>query len=280
MSRDRAASISWWSTSIPFEETVAAGADYADGRRKHRHRRAGDDPRRRQEPCLCRPCVVDPADYPRGPRRAATRMPARSPTPCAGSWRPRRSRARPPMTPPSRPGLRASSGEPFPASRTFAGRLAATLRYGENPHQSGALYLGGEKRAGVATARQVQGKELSYNNINDTDAAYELAAEFDPAASAAVAIIKHANPCGVATAPTLAEAYRRALRLRSGLRLWRRDRAEPAARRGSGRVKSSRSSPRSSSRPTPARRREPSSRRRRTSACSSPALSPTRALPA
>jgi phosphoribosylaminoimidazolecarboxamide formyltransferase/IMP cyclohydrolase len=64
----------------------------------------------------------------------------------------------------------------------------------------------------VATARQLQGKELSYNNLNDTDAAYELAAEFDPVTSAAVAIIKHANPCGVAVAPTLTEAYRRALR--------------------------------------------------------------------
>jgi phosphoribosylaminoimidazolecarboxamide formyltransferase/IMP cyclohydrolase len=102
--------------------------------------------------------------------------------------------------------------EPFPASRSFAGRLAASLRYGENPHQAAALYLGGEKRAGVTTARQLQGKELSYNNINDTDAAYELVAEFDPSASAAVAIIKHANPCGVAVAATLAEAYRKAFR--------------------------------------------------------------------
>ena len=102
--------------------------------------------------------------------------------------------------------------EPFPARRSFAGRLSSTLRYGENPHQSGALYLGGERRAGAATARQLQGKELSYNNINDTDAAYELVAEFDPSASAAVAIIKHANPCGVAVAPTLAEAYRMAFR--------------------------------------------------------------------
>src|SRR4030095_11458087 len=66
-------------------------------------------------------------------------------------------------------------------------------------------------RTGVATARQLQGKELSYNNINDTDAAFELAAEFDPAAGPACAIIKHANPCGVATGKTLAEAYERAL---------------------------------------------------------------------
>ncbi len=102
--------------------------------------------------------------------------------------------------------------EPLPAWRGFAGRLGLSLRYGENPHQSAGLYLTGDTRLGVATARQVQGKELSYNNINDTDAAFELVAEFDPALSAAVAIVKHANPCGVAEAATLAEAYRLALR--------------------------------------------------------------------
>jgi phosphoribosylaminoimidazolecarboxamide formyltransferase/IMP cyclohydrolase len=85
------------------------------------------------------------------------------------------------------------------------------LRYGENPHQRAALYLTAETRPGVATARQVQGKELSFNNINDTDAAYELVAEFDPAESSAAAIIKHANPCGVALGETLLEAYEKAL---------------------------------------------------------------------
>ncbi|HYH71335.1 MAG TPA: bifunctional phosphoribosylaminoimidazolecarboxamide formyltransferase/IMP cyclohydrolase, partial [Methyloceanibacter sp.] len=87
-----------------------------------------------------------------------------------------------------------------PRTRTIAGELAQPLRYGENPHQWAAFYRTGERRFGVATAVQVQGKELSYNNINDTDAAYELVAEFDPAEAAAVAIIKHANPCGVAVA--------------------------------------------------------------------------------
>ncbi len=81
------------------------------------------------------------------------------------------------------------------------------MRYGENPHQAAGFYVTGDKRPGVATARQLQGKQLSYNNINDTDAAFELVAEFDPARSAAVAIIKHANPCGVADGATLAEAY-------------------------------------------------------------------------
>ena len=98
-----------------------------------------------------------------------------------------------------------------PRRRAFAGQLRQSLRYGENPHQEAAFYVTGEKRFGVATARQLQGKELSYNNINDTDAAYELVAEFDANASAACAIIKHANPCGVALGMTLAEAYAKAL---------------------------------------------------------------------
>ncbi len=105
-----------------------------------------------------------------------------------------------------------ATGEAFPAWRSFAGKLGSRLRYGENPHQSAALYLTGDRRPGVATARQVQGKELSYNNINDTDAAYELVAEFDPARTAAVAIIKHANPCGVAEGATIVDAYAMALR--------------------------------------------------------------------
>ena len=83
------------------------------------------------------------------------------------------------------------------------------MRYGENPHQKAAFYRTSEARPGVATARQLQGKELSYNNIADTDAAFELVAEF--ADRPAVAIIKHANPCGVAVGKDLSEAYQRAL---------------------------------------------------------------------
>ena len=98
-----------------------------------------------------------------------------------------------------------------PTWRAFGGKLVERLRYGENPHQHAAFYAGGAKRPGVASARQVQGKELSYNNINDTDAAYECVAEFDPHRTAAVAIVKHANPCGVAEGKTLLEAYRKAL---------------------------------------------------------------------
>ena len=97
-----------------------------------------------------------------------------------------------------------------PHRRAFAGQWKQTLRYGENSHQQAAFYTDGSNRPGVATAQQLQGKELSYNNINDTDAAFELVAEFDPAEGPAVAIIKHANPCGVAQGATLAEAYQKA----------------------------------------------------------------------
>lgn len=102
-------------------------------------------------------------------------------------------------------------GDTFPERLTLSGTRAEVLRYGENPHQEAAFYLTTPPRAGVATARQIQGKALSYNNLNDTDAAFELVSEFDPAVSPAIAIIKHANPCGVATGDTLAAAYEKAL---------------------------------------------------------------------
>lgn len=101
-------------------------------------------------------------------------------------------------------------GEETPRRRVFAGEVKQTLRYGENSHQKAAFYTDGSERPGVATATQLQGKELSYNNINDTDAAFELVAEFDPTETPAVAIIKHANPCGVATGASLVEAYQKA----------------------------------------------------------------------
>lgn len=101
----------------------------------------------------------------------------------------------------------AQLGEETPPWRAFGGKLKQTLRYGENPHQSAAFYVNGDQRPGVATARQLQGKELSYNNLADADAAIELIGEFDPKESAAVAIIKHANPCGVALGADLKSAY-------------------------------------------------------------------------
>ena len=101
-------------------------------------------------------------------------------------------------------------GVDTPRRRAIAGQLAQTLRYGENPHQSASFYTDGSDRPGVATAVQHQGKELSYNNINDTDAAFELVSEFLPADGPACAIIKHANPCGVARGNTLKDAYSKA----------------------------------------------------------------------
>jgi len=102
-------------------------------------------------------------------------------------------------------------GQFSPDRVSIGGQLAQTMRYGENPHQAAAFYRLPNPAVGVATATQLQGKELSYNNINDTDAAFELIAEFDPQAGPACAIIKHANPCGLATGSTLLEAYQRAL---------------------------------------------------------------------
>jgi phosphoribosylaminoimidazolecarboxamide formyltransferase/IMP cyclohydrolase len=107
--------------------------------------------------------------------------------------------------------LAGEIGEAQPSWRAVGGPLTEALRYGENPHQQAALYALPEARRGVVGARQVQGKQLSFNNINDTDAAFECVAEFDPARTAACVIVKHANPCGVAEGATLAEAYARAL---------------------------------------------------------------------
>ena len=98
-----------------------------------------------------------------------------------------------------------------PDYRAFGGRLAEALRYGENPHQAAAFYRAPVARFGVASARQLQGKQLSYNNINDTDAAYECVAEFDPRRTPACVIVKHANPCGVAEGASLLDTYRKAL---------------------------------------------------------------------
>ncbi len=105
--------------------------------------------------------------------------------------------------------LASEAGEDWPRRRVFAGWRIETLRYGENPHQAAAFYADGTARPGVATATLLQGKPLSYNNINDTDAAFELVAEFGQERPAA-AIVKHANPCGVALGATLAEAVTRA----------------------------------------------------------------------
>ena len=103
-----------------------------------------------------------------------------------------------------------SAAEAFPQTLRLSFQKALDLRYGENPHQKAAMYSDGSG-AGVANARQLQGKELSYNNIVDLQAAWDLAQEFDPNDAAVCAIIKHTNPAGAATGKTLAEAYKRAL---------------------------------------------------------------------
>ncbi|MET0371799.1 MAG: bifunctional phosphoribosylaminoimidazolecarboxamide formyltransferase/IMP cyclohydrolase [Sphingobium sp.] len=105
----------------------------------------------------------------------------------------------------------ADQGEAFPETLAMSSRLSTTLRYGENPHQSAALYLPlGPSANGIAQARQVQGKALSYNNYNDADAALELVSEFRDGPPTVV-IVKHANPCGVASADNLIDAYKAAL---------------------------------------------------------------------
>jgi phosphoribosylaminoimidazolecarboxamide formyltransferase/IMP cyclohydrolase len=105
----------------------------------------------------------------------------------------------------------ADQGERFPHTCTRASTLKMPLRYGENPHQQAALYLPvGPAARGIAQAEQVQGKELSYNNLNDANAALELAAEFREG-SPTVVIVKHANPCGVATRDSLLDAWKEAL---------------------------------------------------------------------
>jgi len=101
------------------------------------------------------------------------------------------------------------AGDILPPVLTLSGTRGELLRYGENPHQKAAFYRDGSTRPGISTARQVQGKALSYNNLNDTDAAFEAVAELE---GPSVVIVKHANPCGVASAATLEEAWVAALR--------------------------------------------------------------------
>ncbi|WP_430513984.1 bifunctional phosphoribosylaminoimidazolecarboxamide formyltransferase/IMP cyclohydrolase [Pannonibacter phragmitetus] len=194
----------------PFEDTVASGADYATG---VENIDIGG-------PAMTRAAaknhayvtvVVDPADYAavlsaldenngQSPidlrKKLAQKAFARTAAydAAVSNW------------------LASQIGNEAPDYRAMGGKLAEVMRYGENPHQTAGFYTTGERRSGVATARQLQGKTLSYNNINDTDAAFELVSEFDPNRTKAVAIIKHANPCGVAEGSSLKAAYELALR--------------------------------------------------------------------
>ena len=215
----------------PFEQTVAGGADFD----------TAIETIDIGGPAMIRAAaknhdgvtvVVDPADYAARAGRDGRPMAAPPRLLCAKRWRRAPSPAPPPMTRRSRRGLPAQLGESTPKTHgdcRHARRGAALWR--EPASMGGVLPHAASKRFGVATARQVQGKELSYNNLNDTDAAYELVAEFDPKASAAVAIIKHANPCGVATRQDAGRGLPQGAGLRSGQRVRRHRRAQPHARR-------------------------------------------------
>ena len=126
------------------------------------------------------------------------------------------TRVSPPPSKPSsllvqpKPSAPAIFSDELPQTVRIIDPLVSPLRYGENPHQKAALYTDGSGK-GVASAKQLQGKELSYNNLVDLDACWELVSEFDASADAAVVIIKHTNPCGASTGATVLEAYRRAL---------------------------------------------------------------------
>ena len=171
--------------------------------------------------------LVDPADYPALLAEIAATGGTEAGS-AASALRPRRSPAPRPTMPrspagsPARPARRSRSGWCWPA------RAAAALRYGENPHQRAAFYATGGVPTGLAAAAQLQGKELSFNNLNDTDAALALVAELS---EPAVAIIKHANPCGVAMAPTPARGLSQGAGLRPAQRVRRHRRLQPAARR-------------------------------------------------
>ena len=230
-------------------QSLSVRGDRREGRgvrrlhREHRHRRPGDDPRRREEPRRRRRRGRAGRLRARA-RRAEGSTAARPRWSCARSWRRRPMRAPPPTTRRSPTGSPRRCNDDAPDYRAFGGKLAEALRYGENPHQSAAFYRTPSTRPGVATARQVQGKQLSYNNLNDTDAAFECVAEFDPKRTAACVIIKHANPCGVAEGDELRRGLSQGAGLRSGLGVRRHRRAQPHARRRGGAAPSPRSSPR------------------------------------
>ena len=176
--------------------------------------------------------VVDPARY--GDVLAAV-GPAASPSPSGSGWPPPPSGTRPPTTSPSPPGWaacwRPTRRSVFPAWVGASWERADVLRYGENPHQQAALYRGGQP--GLAHAEQLHGKQMSYNNYVDTDAAWRAAHDHrDPC----VAIIKHANPCGIAVGADIAAAHRKAHACDPRLGLRRGHRRQPRGRPRDGRA--------------------------------------------
>ena len=193
----------------PFEATVAAGARLRTPASRTSTSAARRCCARRRRTTASSPSSpTSRTTRPSSPSSSGTAAPPRSPS--AAPRRSPPSAARRPTTRRSPAGWPGRSRRPRRGGGASPGTLAQPLRYGENPHQGAAFYRDGSARPGVATARQLQGKALSYNNINDTDAAFELVAEFAPADGPACAIIKHANPCGVARGASLLEAYRAA----------------------------------------------------------------------
>ena len=233
----------------PFLDTVMSGAERDDHHREYRYRRAVDGPLGGEEPCPCRDC-----HRPRGLCRVAGRIR------CNGGgttleFRKHLAAKAYALTAAYDSTISqwfafADQGERWPETWTRASSLKMPLRYGENPHQQAALYVPvGPAARGVAQAEQVQGKELSYNNLNDANAALELIAEFRDAAPTIV-IVKHANPCGVATRDTLLDAWAK----RSPATASRRSAgSSPAIARSTRRRprRSPRFSPKSWSPPTP-----------------------------
>ena len=211
--------------------------------------------------------VTDPADY--AARRRGARGMAAARARCAAASPRRRLPARPPTTRRSPPGTRASARRGLPgAARRRRRRCASGCATARTRTRRRRSIRPREHAPGIAAARQVQGKALSYNNINDADAAFELVARLSTRTRRpAVAIIKHANPCGAALGDDRRGRLRRALALRPGLRLRRHRRGEPPARRARRRRRSPASSPRWSSRRTRTKRRSRSSPRSRTCGC-------------
>ncbi len=201
-------------------------------RREHRCRRSSDDSWRREDHESVT-VVVEPADYERvleeiTANDGATTLALRKALAAKAIRAHRRLRCGHQQLVCTRDRVRSA-----PKWRAFGGHLAQALRYGENAHQTAALYLSADNRTGVATARQLQGKELSYNNINDTDAAFELVSEFASDVPA-VAIIKHANPCGVAEGSLAFRCVSKSARVRSRQCVRRHHRTQPDDRRGHG----------------------------------------------
>ena len=196
------------SNLYPFTETVAAGGRFRRVHRADRHRWAGDGALGREEPRE-RGVVTSPEAYPDGHQSGGKRWSHARAASCARGagvrgHRGLRRRPSPSGSPCRRRGRPAAGGRSSVALRTT---LETTLRYGENPHQQAALYVDASRPAGLAQATQLQGKEMSYNNYIDADAAWRSANDF---AEPCVAIIKHQNPCGIAVGADVAEAHRKA----------------------------------------------------------------------